>query len=185
MSVLHFLPRLSSWSNLYSRGERNHEDYSQNEPDDLLLLREKINNQREIVPPLSKGSNRRKISYWSDNEVDSKYRRDLQRFWDILSKLLWHIHNLVLSFRYSEYEHGQLKQTRHKREFVTSWRPQTTFGYKDDFDLERHKLKIRKRVSYLHPGHNPRQFYRYHSSPQILIRFEANSKLEHFIFSLT
>ena len=80
MSVLHFLPRLSSWGNLYSRGERNHEDYSQNDSDDLLLLREKINNQREIVPPLSKGSNRRKISYWSDNEVDSKYRRDLQRF---------------------------------------------------------------------------------------------------------
>ena len=73
----------------------------------------------------------------------------------------------ILSLRYSEYGHGQ---TRHKKEFVTSWRPQTTFGYKDDFDLERHKLETRKRISYLHAGYNSRQFYRYHSSPQILIR---------------
>ena len=185
MSVLHFLPRLTSWGNLYSRGERSQEDYSQNESDDLISLRDKISNQRELAPPLSKGSYRRKISYWSDDEVDSKHRRDLQRSWNLWSlNIYFDTFMTSLSFRYSEYGHGQLNQTRHKREFVTSWRPQTTFGYKDDFDLERHKLKIRKRVSYLHPGYNPRQFYRYHSSPQILIRLEVNTKLLHFFLWL-
>ena len=83
MSVLHFLPRLTSWGNLYSKGERT-QDFSQNDSDDLLSLRNKIGNQRQIVPPLSKGRHRRKISYWSDNEEDKKYRRDLQRSFILL-----------------------------------------------------------------------------------------------------
>ena len=74
MSVLHFLPRLTSWGNLYNKGERG-QDYGQGDSDDLISFRNTIGNQREIVPPL----NRRKISYWSDNEGDSKYRKDSQR----------------------------------------------------------------------------------------------------------
>ena len=163
MSVLHFLPRLTSWGNLYSKGEgERSQDYSQNDSDDLISLRNKIGVQREIVPPLfNNGRRRRKISYWSENEEDKKYGRDLQRSPNLSQSFSL----LSLTLRYSEYG-----QTRHKKEFVTSWRPQTTFGYKDDFDLERHKLETRKRISYLHAGYNPRQFYRYHSSPQILIR---------------
>ena len=38
-------------------------------------------------------------------------------------------------------------------EFVTSWRPQTTFGYKDDFDLARHQQETRRRVGYLQSQH--------------------------------
>ena len=163
MSVLHFLPRLTSWGNLYSKGDgERSQDHSQNDSDDLMSLRNKIGNQREIVPPLfNNGRRRRKISYWSDNEDDKKYGRDLQRSHDLSQSLT----PFILNLRYSGYG-----QTRHQKEFVTSWRPQTTFGYKDDFDLERHKLETRKRISYLHAGYNSRQFYRYHSSPQILIR---------------
>ncbi len=99
MSVLHFLPRLTSWGNLYSKGERT-QDFSQNDSDDLLSLRNKIGNQRQIVPPLSKGRHRRKISYWSDNEEDKKYRRDLQRSFILLEIPLFKQVWFVLNHRY-------------------------------------------------------------------------------------
>ena len=76
MSVLHILPRLASWGNLYSKGERV-QDYGQDGLEDLISLRKKISHDRDLIP-LTKDASRRKISYWSDYEEDNNF--NLQRF---------------------------------------------------------------------------------------------------------
>ena len=63
-----------------------------------------------------------------------------------------------------------LSGNQQREEFITSWRPQTTFGYKDDFDMSKHKRATRKRASLAHST-NRNHLFRYDSYPQLIIRF--------------
>ena len=103
MSALHFLPRLVSWSNLYKTKIPHDQE--------LLTLTLKLENEKERP-----GKFRRKISYWSDEEMNNYY------------------HHKQLS------PHAIDNRNIIEPEFVTKWRPQTTFGYSnDDFDIKRHQ----------------------------------------------
>ena len=53
-----------------------------------------------------------------------------------------------------------------KERFVTQWRPPTSFGYKNDFDLKKHLEKKRKGKNGKEIGRafNEKQFY-YFSQP--------------------
>ena len=109
MSTLHFLPRLVSWSNLYKTKIPSDQE--------LVAMTSKLEQSREKERPIRL---RRKISYWSDDELNNHFQ----------SRSMYPAANVNKNL---------------EPEFVTKWRPQTTFGYANDFDIRKHqKISLHK-----------------------------------------
>ena len=67
-----------------------------------------------------------------------------------------------------------------RADFVTSWRPQTTFGYKNDFDFAQYQKSLRKRMSSLYSNsYIDKKLYAFdsHPQPQIMIKYFYWSEL--------
>ena len=73
--------------------------------------------------------------------------------------------NLLKSFR-----HRILKNNA-REEFITSWRPQTTFGYKNDFDFEEYQKSMRKKSTLYTNSYIDKKLYAFYSNPQIMIKY--------------
>ena len=73
-----------------------------------------------------------------------------------------------ISYWSNEYKPPQFGNSKHLKsidqpEFITRWRPQTTFGFMDDFDIEFHKKQSKKSF----PSY---QIFNYNSPPQFIRR---------------
>lgn len=150
MSVIHFLPRIASWRNLYDKKSPSPIREEGDNIQDLIAQIQSHNNG------FQRGPARKKISYWSE---DDRSISEIQR----------HIN------RHSGTRQKARRTNNDGPEFVTSWRPQTTFGYKDDFDLARHQQETRRRVGYLQSQHPKQHLFRYDSYPQIIRRSKKAS----------
>ena len=67
-----------------------------------------------------------------------------------------------------------------RADFITSWRPQTTFGYKNDFDFDQYQKTLRKRMSSLYSNsYVDKKLYAFdsHPHPQIMIKYCINQEL--------
>ena len=126
MSALHFLPRLVSWSNLYKIKIPSDQELA------AMTMKLEKSSDKE------KTRFRKKISYWSDDEMRNYHSRTESK--------------------------PKISYFNPEPEFVTKWRPQTTFGYENNFDIKRHqKLTLIK--------------FDFRSKPKILRRLGVSFKI--------
>ena len=148
MSVIHFLPRIASWRNLYDKKSPSPIREEGDNIQDLIAQIQSHNNGFQRGPP------RKKISYWSE---DDRSISEIQRHTFSPTNHSSVLYHYCIICRHINRHSGTRQKARRTNnegpEFVTSWRPQTTFGYKDDFDLARHQQETRRRVGYLQSQH--------------------------------
>ena len=151
MSVIHFLPRIASWRNLYDKKSPSPIREEGDNIQDLIAQIQSHNNGFQRGPP------RKKISYWSEDDRSiSEIQRQTFSPTDHITQLSVLYHYCIICRHINRHSGTRQKARRTNNEgpeFVTSWRPQTTFGYKDDFDLARHQQETRRRVGYLQSQH--------------------------------
>ena len=83
MSVLHFLPRITSWSNLYKNQTTSSSDgglRTREFKQDLVSYQLKLEKElqhHDMEGQRPQNYHRKKISYWSDEEGENNYTRFL------------------------------------------------------------------------------------------------------------
>ena len=153
--MLQVLPRLASWGNLHKRRSPSRE---------LEDEYDRITNDIEALADTNPGhkNRRKKISYWSEDE------ERLVTNGRCFSMEVYYKH---LSFRLLR---DKIFKNEARADFVTSWRPQTTFGYKNDFDFAQYQKSLRKRMSSLYSNsYMDKKLYAFdnHPHPQIMIKY--------------
>ena len=134
MSLLSFLPRLTSWGSEHRQkflqseqeeSENSHEAADQKN-NELFGYQMKFEIARS---PRQERKIRKQISYWSDEEaVAIRPSRFGTKYLNYSS----------LSFQCFRYPATSIYRNEQKDRFTTTWRPRTTFGFKNDFDLEKY-----------------------------------------------